>query len=196
MLKRTEGFELIGEAADGDEAVALAAELRPSLILMDINMPRLNGIEATRQIIEQLPGTTVFLCSTYQRATCPRGRDLGFAAYVNKEELGPDLLRHLWDEHTPPATPAPRLLGRSPPAGRRPPASRDRAASSAITTAPRTGSRRSLPPEVGIGQHERAGRGRSPQGRPDAMPTGTPTSTPMATMASAITTTAEPVWRR
>ena len=48
VLKRTEGFELVGEAADGDEAVALAAELRPSLILMDINMPNLNGIEMIR----------------------------------------------------------------------------------------------------------------------------------------------------
>ena len=101
VLKRTEGFELIGEAADGDEAVALAAELRPSLILMDINMPTLNGIEATRQIVEQLPGTTVFLCSTYQRDDLPpEAETSGFAAYVNKEELGPDLLRRLWDDHT------------------------------------------------------------------------------------------------
>jgi DNA-binding NarL/FixJ family response regulator len=90
VLKRTAGFELVGEAADGDEAVELVSELRPSLVLMDINMPRLNGIEATRQIVDQVPGTTVFLCSTSS----------GFAAYVNKEELGPDLLRRLWDEHT------------------------------------------------------------------------------------------------
>ncbi len=104
VLRRTEGFELVGEAADGDEAVTLAAELRPSLILMDINMPRLNGIEATRQIIEQLPDTTVFLCSTYQRADLPpEAETSGFAAYVNKEELGPDLLRRLWDERTSPA---------------------------------------------------------------------------------------------
>ena len=101
VLKRTEGFELIGEAADGDEAVTLAAELRPSLILMDINMPNLNGIEATRQIVQQVPGTTVFLCSTYQRADLPpEAESSGFAAYVNKEELGPDLLRRLWDEQT------------------------------------------------------------------------------------------------
>jgi DNA-binding NarL/FixJ family response regulator len=97
VLKRTEGFELVGEAADGDEAVELAAELRPSLILMDINMPRLNGIEATRQILEQLPGTTVFLCSTYQRADLPpEAESSGFAAYVSKEELAPGLLLDLW----------------------------------------------------------------------------------------------------
>jgi DNA-binding NarL/FixJ family response regulator len=99
VLRRAEGFELVGEAADGDEAVELVAELRPELVLMDINMPRLNGIEATRQIVERVPGTTVFLCSTYQRADLPpEAEQSGFAAYVNKEELGPALLRQLWDE--------------------------------------------------------------------------------------------------
>ena len=101
VLRRAEGFELVGEAADGDEAVELAGELRPNLVLMDINMPRLNGIEATRQIVDQVPGTTVFLCSTYQRADLPpEAERSGFAAYVNKEELGPALLRQLWDERT------------------------------------------------------------------------------------------------
>src|SRR6186713_2744705 len=71
VLKRTAGFELVGEAADGDEAVELVSELRPNLVLMDINMPRLNGIEATRRIVDQVPGTTVFLCSTYQRSDLP-----------------------------------------------------------------------------------------------------------------------------
>lgn len=101
VLRRTEGFELVGEAADGDEAVARALELRPSLVLMDINMPRMSGIEATRRIMEAAPTTTVFLCSTYQRADLPEeAESSGFAAYVNKEELGPDLLRRLWDDHT------------------------------------------------------------------------------------------------
>jgi DNA-binding NarL/FixJ family response regulator len=99
VLRRTEGFELVGEAADGDEAVALAIQLHPSLVLMDINMPTMNGIEATRQIMAELPGTTVFLCSTYQRSDLPpEAESSGFAAYVHKEELGPDLLRRLWDE--------------------------------------------------------------------------------------------------
>ncbi len=99
VLRRTDGFVLIGEAADGDEAVDLVAELRPGLVLMDINMPKMNGIEATRQIMEAVPATTVFLCSTYQRADLPEeAESSGFAAYVNKEELAPGLLRQLWDE--------------------------------------------------------------------------------------------------
>jgi DNA-binding NarL/FixJ family response regulator len=99
VLRRTEGFELIGEATDGREAVERTRELRPTLVLMDINMPTMNGIEATRRIMAEMPGTTVFLCSTYQRSDLPpAAEDSGFAAYVHKEELGPDLLRRLWDE--------------------------------------------------------------------------------------------------
>jgi len=99
VVRRTEGFELVGEAADGDEAVERVRELQPALVLMDINMPTMNGIEATRRITAEQPGTTVFLCSTYQRSDLPpEAEQSGFAAYVNKEELGPDLLRRLWDE--------------------------------------------------------------------------------------------------
>ena len=98
VLRRADGFELVGEAADGDEAVERAKELRPDLVLMDINMPRVNGIEATRQIVAAVPGTTVFLCSTYQQSDLPEeAASSGFAAYVNKEELSADLLRQLWD---------------------------------------------------------------------------------------------------
>ena len=103
VVGRTPGFELVGEAVDGDEVVAAATELRPHLILMDINMPRMNGIEATRQVLAALPDTTVFLCSTYQRSDLPpEAETSGFAAYVNKEELGPDLLRALWDGRSKP----------------------------------------------------------------------------------------------
>ncbi|GAC1308579.1 MAG: hypothetical protein NVSMB16_04880 [Acidimicrobiales bacterium] len=99
VLRRTEGFELVGEASSGEDAVVRVAELRPAVVLMDINMPGISGIEATRQIVASHPDTVVFLFSTYQASDLPPGAATsGARAYVNKEELGSDVLRRLWEE--------------------------------------------------------------------------------------------------
>jgi len=99
VLKRADGFEQVGEAESGEESVDKVAELTPDLVLMDINMPGINGIEATRQIIAAAPSTVVFLCSTYQLGDLPAdAATSGAKAYVNKEEIGPDLLARLWAE--------------------------------------------------------------------------------------------------
>jgi DNA-binding NarL/FixJ family response regulator len=99
VVRRADGFELVGEAATGEEAVTMASDLRPALVLMDINMPGINGIEATRQIVALAPDTVVFLCSTYQLSDLPPdAATSGARAYLNKEEFGADALQRLWDE--------------------------------------------------------------------------------------------------
>jgi DNA-binding NarL/FixJ family response regulator len=97
VLRRLDEFELAGEAASGDEAVELADQLHPELVLMDINMPRMSGIEATRKILAAHPSTVVILCSTYDVRDLPaEAGSSGAAGYVNKERLAGDLLRRVW----------------------------------------------------------------------------------------------------
>lgn len=99
VVRRTEGFELVGEGATGEEAVELAEELHPALVLMDINMPGISGIEATRRIVARRADTVVFLFSTYQASDLPPdAATSGARAYVNKEEFGADILQRLWND--------------------------------------------------------------------------------------------------
>jgi DNA-binding NarL/FixJ family response regulator len=93
VVTATPGFEVIGEAESGEEAVALADDLDPEVVLMDINLPGINGIEATRRITATHPNVVTLLLSTYREEDLPAGAgDCGAAAYVNKEEFGPGVL--------------------------------------------------------------------------------------------------------
>ena len=65
LLQLSAGVEVVAAAADGDEAVRLAARHRPDVVLMDLRMPRCDGVAATRRILEQLPGTRVIVLTTY-----------------------------------------------------------------------------------------------------------------------------------
>jgi DNA-binding NarL/FixJ family response regulator len=97
VLRRLTCFEFAGEASSGPEAIELVDALRPALVLMDINMPEMGGIEATRRILSAHPEVVVFLCSTYDVEDLPPGAaGSGASAYVNKERFGAEVLRRLW----------------------------------------------------------------------------------------------------
>ena len=99
VIRRSEGFSLAGEAENGVKAIELATELHPDVVLMDINMPEMGGIESTRRIVAELPDTFVILCSTYDISDLPPDATAsGARAYVNKEQLGATTLRRLWDQ--------------------------------------------------------------------------------------------------
>jgi DNA-binding NarL/FixJ family response regulator len=99
VLRRTEGFQLVGEAGNGIEAITLAEDVHPDLVLMDINMPEMGGIEATRKIMAELPETVVILCSTYGVSDLPaEAATSGARAYVHKEQLDATTIQRLWDE--------------------------------------------------------------------------------------------------
>ena len=97
------GFDVVAEAESGEEAVEMAAAHHPGLVLMDINLPGINGIEATRQIVEAQPDTVVILLSTYTVDDLPAdAATCGAARYVHKEDVSPAILREVWDEQARP----------------------------------------------------------------------------------------------
>ncbi len=94
----TPGFEVVGEAKSGEEAIEQVEALHPELILMDINMDGISGIEATRRITTEHPEVKVILLSTYDEEDLPAdARTCGALGYVHKEQFGPDVLRSTWD---------------------------------------------------------------------------------------------------
>jgi two-component system, NarL family, invasion response regulator UvrY len=98
VLRRLDGFEFAGEAKSGREAIDLVAALHPALILMDIHMPAMSGIEATRRIMAEHPEVAVILCSTHDPKDLPAdAATSGAIAYVSKEHLSAAAIRELWN---------------------------------------------------------------------------------------------------
>jgi DNA-binding NarL/FixJ family response regulator len=94
LLSDVAGVSVVGMAVDGDEAVRLALELKPTLVVMDVAMPKLSGIEATRQILESLPRTAIVAVSNHDdRRLVAAMLKAGALAYVLKgdalDSLGP-----------------------------------------------------------------------------------------------------------
>jgi two-component system response regulator NreC len=93
LLERQPGFLVVGEAADGREIVELAREQHPDVIVMDIAMPNMNGIEATRRIIEKRPETGVVILSMhYDESYVLRSLKAGARAYLLKDALKAELI--------------------------------------------------------------------------------------------------------
>jgi DNA-binding NarL/FixJ family response regulator len=92
LLRQEPDIEMVGEAFDGEGAVELAGRLRPDVVVMDVTMPRLNGIEATRRIVAELAGVSVIALSMHEEADMAAAmRAAGASDYVTKDSP-PDVL--------------------------------------------------------------------------------------------------------
>jgi len=97
VVDATEGFDVVGEATSGEESVFAFDGLRPDLVLMDVNLPGIDGLEATRRLRALPSPPVVLLLSTYD-ADAADGfvAESGAAAYVTKGDFGPDRLSAVW----------------------------------------------------------------------------------------------------
>jgi DNA-binding NarL/FixJ family response regulator len=100
VLDSMAGFTVAGTAETGEQAVALAADLRPQLVLMDVVLPQMSGLEATRLLRQLAPAPVVVLVSTYDASEF--GEDVersGANAYLTKSAFGPEPLEAIWVAH-------------------------------------------------------------------------------------------------
>lgn len=95
VVEETAGFAIAGTAVTGEESIAAAAELAPDLVLMDVNLPGISGIEAASSLTSAADGPVVILLSTYEEDQFDLAGS-GAAAYVAKAAFGPDRLCAVW----------------------------------------------------------------------------------------------------
>jgi CheY-like chemotaxis protein len=100
VVEATPGFESLGEVASGEEALPAVDNLNPDLVLIDVRMPGMNGIETARRITAAHPGTVVVLISVEDPVDIPSAAEAsGAVALVRKENFKPALLCELWATH-------------------------------------------------------------------------------------------------
>jgi len=96
ILRYADGLEVVGQAGDGEEAIRQATRLKPDVVLMDIKMPRMGGIPATRKICEALPDTRVVILTTYKEDDLVfEGIKAGAQGYLLKDASGESLVAAL-----------------------------------------------------------------------------------------------------
>jgi DNA-binding NarL/FixJ family response regulator len=100
MLELESDFEIVGEAQDGRQAVALAKKFRPNVVLMDIAMPLLNGLEATRQILKENPAAKVLMLSAHSDdAYVTNATGAGAVGFLLKQTSAHDVCRAIREVH-------------------------------------------------------------------------------------------------
>jgi DNA-binding NarL/FixJ family response regulator len=97
VVEETDGFEVVGEVETGEDSLEAAARLSPDLVLMDVNLPGIDGLEATRRLLAGDAPPVVLLLSTYDdEAGEGFVAESGAAGYVTKSAFGPDRLEDAW----------------------------------------------------------------------------------------------------
>jgi two-component system, NarL family, invasion response regulator UvrY len=101
LVSAAPGLRLVGVAESGEEAIRLLPELKPDLVLLDVHMPGLGGLETARVIQSRRPEAVVVLVSADSGGIAADPRSLGAAAFLPKAELRPQKLAELWLKHAP-----------------------------------------------------------------------------------------------
>jgi CheY-like chemotaxis protein len=98
VVEETDGFVVVASAASGEESLESAAAAQPDLVLMDVHLPGIDGLEASRRLTRSAAPPVVVLLSTYDEDQVDVAGS-GAAAYVPKATFGPDRLAELWERH-------------------------------------------------------------------------------------------------
>src|SRR5216684_4940472 len=97
VVNATRGFEVVGESETGEDSVLAAGRLHPDLVLMDVHLPGIDGLEASRRIRAEHPEVAVLLLSTYDPEDfAPRIAGSGAIAFMPKAAFGPEGLMEMW----------------------------------------------------------------------------------------------------
>jgi DNA-binding NarL/FixJ family response regulator len=104
VVEATPGFEPAGEAASGEEALQLVDAVHPHLVLVDVRMPGMNGVETARRLSSAHPELVIVLISLEERSDVePAASESGAVTFVRKQDFKPAMLRTLWSAYGPAA---------------------------------------------------------------------------------------------
>ena len=101
LVSAARGLRHVGVAASGEEAIRMLPELKPDLVLLDVHMPGLGGLETARVIRRERPETVVILVSADPAGVAADATPTGAAAFLSKAGLSPRTLEELWRTHLP-----------------------------------------------------------------------------------------------